>query len=156
MSARPAGIAELFESRSAGANVRVPMFPSTVSSAVTDGIRITVASHYVADRSHPASQRYAFAYTVKIHNESDRVVKLITRHWVVTHGDGKIEEVRGAGVVGEQPVLKPGQSFEYTSGCMLTTARGTMHGTYRMVEAEGKQFDAKIAPFALEMPYAIN
>ncbi len=133
-----------------------PMFPPTTSSAITDGIRVTVASQYLAEQSHPISQRYAFAYTVRIENESSRVVQLVSRHWVVTHGDGKVEEVRGAGVVGEQPVLRPGQSFKYTSGCVLRTPRGTMHGTYQMLETDGRTLEAAIARFALEMPYALN
>ena len=131
-------------------------FPKPVSTAVTEGVRLTVSSQYLGDRSHPAANRYFFAYTVRITNESERRVQLVSRHWVITHGDGEIEEVRGAGVVGEQPQLGPGQSFEYTSGCMLATPRGTMHGSYQMIEAEGRELSVTIAPFGLEMPYSLH
>jgi len=129
---------------------------ATLSSALTHGIRITVSSTYVASQSAPKSQRYVFAYTVKIANEGTETAQLKSRHWVITDGRGKVEEVRGPGVVGEQPVLKPGEHFEYTSGCVLETPRGIMHGTYQMIRPGGGSFDATIAPFSLALPYTLN
>lgn len=93
-----------------------------------------------------------FAYTITISNESAQTAQLQTRHWIITDGRGTVEEVRGDGVVGEQPRLHPGQSFQYTSGCVLTTPIGTMHGTYRMWRDDGSYFDAVIAPFSLALP----
>jgi ApaG protein len=119
------------------------------SSAVTDGIRVTVQSLYLADQSSPHDDRYVFAYTVAITNEGGIPAQLRTRHWVITDGRGGIEEVRGDGVVGEQPRLGPGETFQYTSGCVLTTPVGTMHGSYRMMRDDGLAFDVTIAPFSL-------
>lgn len=127
-----------------------------VSSAVTDGIRVSVESVYVAEQSSPRAQRYVFAYTVKIVNEGTEPAQLRSRHWIITDGNGKVEEVRGPGVVGQQPYLRPGDHFEYTSGCVLQTARGEMRGTYQMHRPDGRQFDAAIAPFALALPYSLN
>ena len=132
------------------------MRPPTRSSATTSGVRVTVQSQYVPEQSLPMSQRYVFAYTVRIDNESTDTVQLKSRHWVISHGDGHVEEVRGPGVVGVEPVLEPGRSFQYTSGCVLRTPRGTMHGSYGMVRSDASPFDADIAPFGLEMPYAYN
>jgi ApaG protein len=122
------------------------------SSAETNGIRVRVQSRYLPDQSSPNQDHYVFAYTITISNESQRPAQLRTRHWVITDGRGAIEEVRGDGVVGEQPRLLPGQSFQYTSGCALKTAIGTMHGTYRMWRDDGSYFDAVIAPFSLALP----
>jgi ApaG protein len=127
-----------------------------VSSAVTEGIRVTVKSVYVPEQSSPRAQRYVFAYTVRIVNEGATSAQLRSRHWVITDGNGKVEEVRGPGVVGQQPYLKPGDQFEYTSGCVLQTARGEMRGTYQMHRPDGSVFDAAIAPFALALPYSLN
>jgi ApaG protein len=127
-----------------------------VSEAVTQGVRVSVKSTYVADQSAPRQQRYVFAYTVRITNEGTRPVKLVSRHWVITHGTGRTEEVRGPGVVGAQPRLEPGQHFEYTSGCVLSTPHGTMHGTYEMRGDDNSVFQALIAPFSLSMPYTLN
>lgn len=129
-----------------------PTVAEPTSSALTDGIRVRVQSHYLVEQSSPRDARYVFAYTITIANESDRVAQLRTRHWVITDGKGGIEEVRGDGVVGEQPRLSPGQSFQYTSGCVLTTPVGTMHGTYRMWREDNSHFDAVIAPFSLASP----
>jgi ApaG protein len=129
-----------------------PTVAEPTSSAETDGIRVRVQSHYLADQSSPRDDRYVFAYTITISNESARTAQLRTRHWIITDGRGTIEEVRGDGVVGEQPRLQPGQSFQYTSGCVLTTPIGTMHGTYRMWRDDGSYFDAVIAPFSLALP----
>jgi ApaG protein len=123
-----------------------------VSTAVTDGIRVTVRSQYLADQSSPEDDRFVFAYTVKIANEGPSTAQLRTRHWVITDGRGVIEEVRGDGVVGEQPRLAPGQTFQYTSGCVLQTSVGTMHGSYRFHRDDGSAFDATIAPFSLASP----
>ncbi len=120
--------------------------------AMTDGIRVRVQSLYLSDQSSPRDDRYVFAYTITISNEGTRSAQLRTRHWIITDGRGGIEEVRGDGVVGEQPRLAPGQSFQYTSGCVLTTPVGTMHGTYRFWRDDGSYFDAEIAPFSLASP----
>ena len=111
-----------------------------------------VQSLYLPDQSSPSDDRYVFAYTITISNESTRPAQLRTRHWIITDARGAIEEVRGDGVVGEQPRLAPGQSFQYTSGCALTTSVGTMHGTYRFWRDDGSYFDAVIAPFSLCAP----
>jgi ApaG protein len=126
------------------------------SEAVTRGVRVQVDSFYVPERSEPADDRWFFAYRIKITNEGERTVQLLSRHWIITDGTGKVEEVRGPGVVGHQPRLPPGESFEYTSACPLPTSFGTMHGTYLMVTDSGERFDAEIAPFALGEPYSIN
>jgi ApaG protein len=125
-----------------------------MSSALTHDVRVEVHSQFVRERSSPAAGQYFFAYTVRISNEGAKPVQLVSRHWIITDANGRIEEVRGPGVVGEQPLLRPGQSFEYTSGCPLTTPHGIMHGSYQMVREDGVQFDAEIAPFALESPGA--
>src|SRR5262249_32196290 len=127
-----------------------------VSTAITRGIRVNVQSYYLAERSSPQTGQYAFAYTVKIANEGSATSQLRSRHWIITDGDGKVQEVRGEGVVGAQPLLRPGQHFEYTSWCMLATPHGSMHGTYQMVTEEGEPFDATIAPFPLALPYSLN
>jgi ApaG protein len=126
-----------------------PVVAETTSNAVTQGIRVRVASHYLPEQSSPRDDRYVFAYTITISNEGTRTAQLRTRHWIITDARGVVEEVRGDGVVGEQPRLSPGQSFQYTSGCVLTTPIGTMHGTYRMWCDDGSYFDAVIAPFSL-------
>ena len=127
-----------------------------MSNAVTEGIRISVKTQYIPQQSAPKSKRYVFAYTIRIVNEGATTAQLKSRHWVITDGVGKIEEVRGPGVIGQQPVLRPGEHFEYTSGCVLETPRGTMHGTYQMVRPDGLKFDATIAAFDLALPYTLN
>ncbi|HEY2370646.1 MAG TPA: Co2+/Mg2+ efflux protein ApaG, partial [Polyangiaceae bacterium] len=124
----------------------------TPSVAVTHGIRVSVESQYVADQSSPRARRYVFAYTVKIQNEGTEPARLRSRHWIITDGDGRVEEVRGPGVIGQHPHLRPGEHFEYTSGCVLQTPRGQMRGTYQMVRDGGEAFDATIAPFDLMLP----
>jgi ApaG protein len=128
----------------------------TSSFAVTDGIAVRVQSQYLADQSSPKDDRFVFAYTITIANEGTRTAQLRTRHWIITDGRGAVEEVRGDGVVGEQPRLTPGQSFQYTSGCVLTTSVGTMQGTYRMWRDDGSYFDAVIAPFSLASPESVR
>ena len=126
------------------------------SEAVTRNIRVRVESEYAADRSQPAKSQWFFVYTVTIAHEGAETVQLLTRHWIVTDGTGRIEEFRGPGVVGKQPTLRPGESFEYTSGCPLKTPFGVMEGTYQMVTEGGERFDAKIAPFTLSEPYTVH
>jgi ApaG protein len=107
-------------------------------------------------RSAPDEGRWFYLYTVTISNEGPETVQLVSRHWVITDGSGRVEEVRGAGVVGEQPLLGPGQSYRYTSGCPLTTEVGTMEGSYRMVTVQGESFDARVAPFTLCEPGTLH
>jgi len=126
------------------------------SVARTRGILVEVRARYLRERSAPAEGRWMFAYTIRITNEGDTRVQLMSRHWIITDANGREEEVRGPGVVGEQPVLSPGGSFEYTSGCPLPTPFGSMRGTYQMVTAEGDGFDAEIAPFGLTEPHALH
>jgi ApaG protein len=126
------------------------------SEALTRGVRVVVQSEYAPERSEPSKNQWFFLYTVTISNEGPETVQLLTRHWVITDGTGHIEEVRGPGVVGKQPTLKPGEAFEYTSGCPLSTPFGVMEGTYQMVTQSGDRFDAVIAPFTLSEPYTVH
>jgi ApaG protein len=126
------------------------------SESVTRHIRVSVLSEYAADRSRPNNQQWFFLYTITIANESTVTVQLLSRHWIITNGDGDVQEVRGPGVVNQQPVLAPGQSFTYTSGCPLQTPYGTMKGSYRMAAADGEQFDVAIAEFTLSAPYTVH
>lgn len=129
----------------------------TTSDSTTHGVRVQVASRYVPERSRPANGQWFFVYNIQISNQGAETVQLLSRHWIITDSDGETEEVRGPGVVGEQPVLQPGKSFQYTSACPLKTSFGTMHGTYQMVTlGDGRHFDVEIAPFALCEPHAIN
>ena len=127
-----------------------------MSEAITRGVAVTVRSFYVAERSDPAQDYYFFAYRVRIANVGDETVQLVSRHWIITDGENAVEEVKGPGVVGEQPVLEPSQAFEYTSACPLSTPVGTMQGTYQMVFKNGESFDAEVAPFTLAAPNALN
>jgi ApaG protein len=127
-----------------------------VSEATTQGILVSVKTQYVADQSAPRARRFVFAYTIRIENTGERTAQLRSRYWIITDGEGKVEHVKGPGVVGHQPLLQPGQHFEYTSGCVLATPRGEMRGTYQMVCPDGFSFDAVIAPFALSLPHSLN
>lgn len=127
-----------------------------MSDATTRGVRVQVRSTYLPERSSPADSHYFFTYRVRISNGGEEAVQLVSRHWVIADADGRVEEVRGPGVVGEQPVLEPGEAFEYTSFCPLPTPIGSMHGTYQMVTAGGSAFDAEIAAFSLAVPTALN
>ncbi len=127
-----------------------------MSNTVTKGVRIIVQPRYVPEQSEPAESQYLFAYHITIRNEGLDTVQLLSRHWVITNGEGKIDEVRGAGVVGYQPVLKTGEEFQYTSGCPLSTPVGTMHGSFQMTTENGAQFDAIIDAFRLAVPNALN
>ena len=126
------------------------------SEATTRGVRVHVEPEFDPESSLPEKSRWFFRYTVTIANEGSETVQLLSRHWIITDGDGGVEEVRGEGVVGEQPILDPGQSFEYTSGCPLPTAYGYMKGTYEMVARGGQTFSAEIADFELSEPYVVN
>ena len=126
------------------------------SVAVTREIRVEVQSTFVPERSDPQQEQWFFAYRIRITNEGAETVRLLARHWTITDANGKVQEVRGPGVVGKQPTLGPGQSFEYTSFCPLGTSFGTMHGSYRMVTGRGESFDAVIAPFTLSEPYTVH
>ena len=126
------------------------------STAVTEGIRVSVQTGHLSEQSSPAESRYAFRYTVTIANEGTETARLRSRHWVITDGNAKVEEVRGPGVVGYQPTLRPGETFEYTSGCVLETPFGVMRGTYQMERQDGRSFDAVIADFTLAVPNILN
>jgi ApaG protein len=121
-------------------------------TSVRHRISIDVETTYLDDQSEPREQRYVFAYTITIRNEGEVPAKLLTRHWIFTDANGRVQEVRGDGVVGEQPYLKPGQGFRYSSGAVLETPVGTMQGSYQMIADDGAQFDAPIAAFRLAMP----
>jgi ApaG protein len=127
-----------------------------MSTALTNGIMVTVKSEYIPERSSLSSRQYAFAYTVRIENQGEETAQLRSRHWIITDGNGGVQEVRGDGVVGAQPVLRPGENFEYTSWCVLATPSGMMRGTYQMVTDRGQSFDADIAPFRLALPQTLN
>ena len=132
------------------------MRPSTNLPTTTRGIQVEVRSEFVPARSAPRESSYFFQYHVRISNVGQETAQLISREWIITNADGEVERVKGPGVVGEQPVLPPGSSFEYTSFCELKTAVGSMHGSYQMVTADGERFDATIAPFTLAVPNALN
>ncbi|HTT13000.1 MAG TPA: Co2+/Mg2+ efflux protein ApaG [Burkholderiaceae bacterium] len=117
---------------------------------------VSAVPHYLAEQSAPDEDQYVFAYTVTIRNTGDVAGKLISRHWIITDGDGEVHEVRGEGVVGEQPELAPGQSFEYTSGCPLTTPVGSMKGSYQCIAADGTRFEAPIPEFVLSVPSRLH
>lgn len=127
-----------------------------MSDITTQGIRVEVKSEYLADRSAPREQRYLFAYFVRISNTGDRRAQLISRTWIITDANGQEQRVTGPGVVGEQPVLDPGDAFEYSSFCPLPTPVGSMRGIYHCVADDGTQFDAKIPEFVLSMPRALH
>jgi len=128
----------------------------SMSEATTRGIRIQVHARYVPERSEPDQRQWFFVYHVRISNEGTETARLVSRHWMITDANGHVEEVKGPGVVGKQPLLAPGEAFEYTSFCPLPTSFGTMHGTYQMVTDSGETYDAKIAQFSLAEPHAIN
>lgn len=123
---------------------------------VPDPIQVAVETAYIPEQSEPARQRFAFAYTITISNRGLTPARLLSRHWIITDAAGKVQEVRGDGVVGEQPYLEPGESFCYTSGAVLETPFGTMQGSYQMVRDDGSNFDAPIAPFRLAMPHVLH
>ena len=126
------------------------------SDVTTNGIRVQVTTKYLPERSSPRENEYWFAYFIRISNVGTETAQLLTRHWVITNTDGEQEEVRGDGVVGEQPVLPPGTYYDYNSFCHLKTPVGTMHGEYTMVTPSGDTFEATIAAFTLAVPHALN
>ena len=119
-------------------------------------IDVSVTTRYLAAQSQPEQSRYAFSYTVTIVNNGELPAQLLSRHWIITDGDGRVQEVRGAGVVGQQPHLQPGESHTYSSGTVMATKVGNMHGSYQMLADDGKRFDATIAPFRLAVPGALH
>lgn len=123
---------------------------------VTYQLEVQVSTRFLDDQSQPGDNRFVFAYTISMQNAGSIPARLVSRHWVITDANGKIEEVRGEGVVGEQPWMRPGDSFEYTSGAVIETAVGTMHGSYQMVADDGTRFDAEIPPFTLSVPRVIH
>lgn len=123
-----------------------------MNTSLNHKIRVDVSTSYVDDQSKPDESRYVFSYTITIHNEGTVPAKLLTRHWVITDANGKVQEVRGDGVVGEQPHLQPGQGFRYSSGAVIETPVGAMQGSYQMMADDGARFDAQIAPFRLAKP----
>ena len=141
--------AEIRVGQSAGRRYSGKMF-----SAVTQQIKVTVEPEYAPDRSEPSDNRYFWTYTIEVANLGSSTVQLTHRHWRITDGEGRLEEVKGPGVVGEQPTLKPGQAFRYTSGCPLKTPSGMMAGSYRMVDEDGNAFAVEIPAFWLDSPYA--
>ena len=128
----------------------------TMYESVTQGIRVSVSPSYLEDQSDPDEPRYVWAYTVRIDNESAEAVRLRTRHWQITDARGVTDEVAGDGVVGEQPVIRPGEGFEYTSGAPLTTPSGLMVGKYGMETPEGDSFDVEIPAFSLDSPHELR
>ena len=127
-----------------------------MSDTTTNGIRVQVTTKFLPERSSPKDHEYLFAYFIRISNVGKEAAQLISRHWVITNTDGEEEEVRGDGVVGEQPLLAPGAIYNYNSFCHLKTSVGTMHGEYTMVTPAGETFEARIAPFTLAVPNALN
>lgn len=127
-----------------------------MSDTTTDGVRIQIKSMYIPERSLVEDAHFFFAYRVRITNVGEGIVQLVSRHWVITDADGATEEVRGPGVVGEQPLLREGQSFEYTSFCPIKTPVGTMHGSFQMMGEAEEVFDALITPFGLSVPGVLN
>jgi ApaG protein len=119
-------------------------------------IRVEVETSYIEEQSDPRDKRFVFSYTITIRNEGAVAARLLTRHWIITDANGNVKETRGDGVVGEQPYLKPGQGFRYSSGAVIETPVGTMQGSYQMVDDAGQQFDAPIAPFRLAIPGVLN
>lgn len=119
-------------------------------------IDVSVISQYLAEQSLPEQNRFAFSYTVNISNNGQLPAKLLSRHWLITDGDGRVQEVRGPGVIGQQPVIAANQQHTYSSGTVMTTCVGTMQGSFQMLAEDGKKFDAIIAPFRLAVPGALH
>ena len=119
-------------------------------------VRVNVKTTYIPEQSDPEIDRYVFAYTVTIHNEGSISAKLLTRHWIINDANGNVQKVHGEGVVGEQPYLKPGESYQYTSGTVIETPVGSMEGSYQMLAEDGTPFDAKIPAFTLSLPHKLH
>jgi ApaG protein len=129
---------------------------ATISEAVTEGIRVEVMSRHAPEHSQPGQDAWVFQYTVRITNQGSDTVQLLSRHWIITDALEHTKEVEGPGVIGQQPVLAPGESFQYSSWCPLTTPTGMMRGVYHMSRVGGKHFDIEIAPFALKARYTVH
>lgn len=119
-------------------------------------ITVVPKASYVADQSDPAKDHFVFSYTITITNTGEVAAQLVGRHWIITDGEHRVQEVKGVGVVGQQPLLQPGESFEYSSGAAIATSVGTMHGTYQMRADDGHAFDAAIPPFTLSVPRTLH
>jgi ApaG protein len=130
--------------------------PITTSEALTEGVRVEVRARYCDERSDPQAGQWFFLYTIRLKNEGSETVQLLSRHWVINDATGHEEEVRGPGVVGQQPELAPGEDFEYTSGCPLPTPFGSMQGSYEMSREDGSTFQATVARFELRQPSALH
>ena len=126
------------------------------STSESPKIRVEVETAYIEEQSDPRDKRFVFSYTITIRNDGSMPARLLTRHWIITDANGNVKETRGDGVVGEQPYLKPGQGFRYSSGAVIETPVGTMQGSYQMVADDGQRFDAPIAPFRLAMPGVLH
>ncbi len=122
----------------------------------SENVKIDVKTQYLPEQSNPAENRFAFAYTISVANNGDEAVRLLTRHWIITDGENKVQEVHGEGVVGKQPLIEPGKSFNYTSGAVIDTPVGTMEGSYEMITASGRPFMAPIHVFSLAQPSALH
>jgi ApaG protein len=127
-----------------------------MDTAPNYNVQVSVESMYVESQSVPEQKRFVFAYTITIRNTGRVPAKLLTRHWIITDSNGKVQEVRGDGVVGEQPHLQPGQAFQYTSGTLLETAVGSMRGSYQMIADDGVEFDAEVPAFTLSVPRVLH
>ena len=119
-------------------------------------VDVSVTTRFLPEQSQPEQNRFAFSYNVSIHNNGDLAAKLLSRHWLITNGDGHVQEVRGSGVIGQQPLIEPGDTHTYSSGTVMSTRVGTMQGSYQMLAADGKKFDAIIAPFRLAVPGSLH
>ena len=119
-------------------------------------VDVSVTTRFLPEQSQPEQNRFAFGYNVSIHNNGDLAAKLLSRHWLITNGDGHVQEVRGSGVIGQQPLIEPGATHTYSSGTVMSTRVGTMQGSYQMLAADGKKFDAIIAPFRLAVPGSLH
>jgi len=128
----------------------------TMNSEKEHHITVEVETDYVEGQSEPDNERYVFSYTITIRNEGGEPAQLLSRHWLITDANGNVQEVKGEGVVGEQPHLKPGEGFQYTSGAMITTPVGSMQGSYQMVTDEGDEFDTEIPAFTLAIPRTLH
>lgn len=119
-------------------------------------VNVSVTTRFLPEQSQPEQNRFAFSYSISIHNAGNLPAKLLSRHWLITNGDGQVQEVRGSGVVGQQPMIAPGETHNYTSGTVMSTRVGTMQGSYQMLATDGKKFDAVIAPFRLAVPGSLH
>jgi len=130
--------------------------PESTSEATTEGVNVHVTARYSDDHSSPLANHWFFLYTIRIRNDGPADVQLLSRHWIITDATGEVREVQGEGVVGKQPVISPGEAFEYTSGCPLETPFGEMEGTYQMVREDGSAFEVRIARFQLAEPTSLH